>query len=107
MRFTYANAVAMMSAATINENIIPALTKRLRLRDSFACCLASRRSRRARRMGRVEGMGELYRLVLSLSKGGRRRKDERGKMVESRKWRALLKRMLSLDQVSQPFHQPA
>ena len=34
-------------------------------------------------------------------------KDERGKMVESRKWRALLKRMLSLDQVSQPFHQPA
>jgi len=30
-------------------------------------------------------MGELYRLVLSLSKGGGR-KDERGKKVKSRKW---------------------
>jgi len=57
VRLTYANAVVMMSAAVSRERIIPALRKALRAREPLARCLTSRRSRRARRMGRVDGMG--------------------------------------------------
>lgn len=57
MRLTYANAVAIMSAAMRSERIIPALSRTLRLRASFFRLFAMRRSRLARRMGMVEGMG--------------------------------------------------
>src|SRR5215207_6645509 len=57
VRLTYEKAVTIMSAATISDRIIPALRMPLRERASPERCFESRRSRRARRMGMVEGMG--------------------------------------------------
>jgi hypothetical protein len=48
--------MTMMIAALNSEKIIPALSRVLRERASFARRLASRLSRRARRMGMVDGM---------------------------------------------------
>src|SRR5687767_8982104 len=73
VRLTYVNAAVMISAAARNDSSIPTLRRPLRLRDSSERNLASRRSRRARRMGRVDGM------MISI-------KGNRGKMKEIMRW---------------------
>lgn len=87
VRLTYENAVAMMNAAVINERIIPTLRMPLRVRASPARCLASRRSRRARRMGMVEGM------VISIQGNmgmGKKKEIRRELAVIAVGWRILL-----------------